>query len=85
MLPRSFALCRLFSFVELGVVPVEILVVEIVLHLAQRFTETLVVYDLALTQKFQRRAYVRVVDETQQIVVRHARFLFCCNNIRTTV
>ena len=79
-----FSVCRLFSFVKLGIVPVEILVFEIILHLAQRFAETPVVHDLALTQEFQRRAHVGIVDETKQIVIRHARFLFCCNNIRTT-
>ena len=79
-----FSVCRLFSFVKLGIVPVEILVFEIILHLAQRFTKALIVHDLALTREFKRRAHVGIVDETKQIVVRHARFLFCRNNIRTT-
>ena len=85
MLPLPYLPRRLFLFIEFGIVSVEILVVEIVLNLAQRFTETLVVDDLALAQEFERRAYVGIVDEPQQIVIRHARLLFCRNNIWTTV
>ena len=48
------------------------------------FTEALEVYDLARTQEFDDITHVRIVGKAQDIVVRHARFLLCCDFVRTT-
>ena len=41
--------------------------------------------DLALTEEFNRLANVRVVDETQNVVVGCSCFLLCCTCVCTTL
>lgn len=49
------------------------------------FAESLIMDDLALSEKFQHIAHIPVVDEAQEVVVGYARFLLCCIFISTTV
>ncbi len=48
------------------------------------FTEALEVRHFTLAQEFERIADIRIIDQAQQVVVGCARFLLCCNRIRTT-
>ena len=73
-----------FLLVEARVYVVDIFLVQAVLGEAQAFTETLEVHDLARTQELDDVAHVRIVGKAQDIVVRHARFLLCCDGVRTT-
>ena len=57
---------------------VEILFVQLILGNAQAFAEALIVDDLALTQELDGLADIRIVDQTQDIVISSARLLFCC-------
>lgn len=41
-----------------------------------RFTETLVMYDFTFAQELDRIAYIGIIDQTEQIVVRGSCFLF---------
>lgn len=49
-----------------------------------RFTEALEVHDLTRTQELDDIADVRIIGKAQDIVVRHARLLLCCDDIKTT-
>ena len=44
---------------------------------SQGIAKALIVHDLALTQELQGVAHVRVVNQTQEVVIGHARFLLC--------
>lgn len=46
--------------------------------------EALEVRHFTLAQEFERIADIRIIDQTQQVVVGCARFLLCCNRISTT-
>ncbi len=54
-----------------------------ILHYAQCVAKTLEMHDLACTQEFERFAHIGVVDQAQQVVVRGAGFLLCCNLVST--
>ena len=43
-----------------------------------RIAKALEMYDLTLAQKADRIENIRVIDQTQDIVVGHAGLLFCC-------
>ena len=49
-----------------------------------RFTEALEVHDLPRTQEFDGITHVRIVGKAQNVVIRHARLLLCCDGVRTT-
>ena len=70
--------------VKARVYVVDIFLVQAVFGEAQAFAEALEVYDLARTQEFDDITHVRIVGKAQDIVVRHARFLLCCDRVRTT-
>lgn len=78
----SFAL--VFAVVKRRIEGVEVPRVEIVLRDAERFAEALEVDHFTLAQEFDRFAYIRVIDEAQNIVVGRPGLLLCCNHIRTT-
>ena len=67
---------RALITVESRIERVEVLGVQTILYDAQRFTETLEVYDFSLTQKSDWIADVVVVDQAQDIVVSGAGLLF---------
>ena len=56
---------------------VEVFAVKVVLRDADSISESLIVDYFALTQIFYRLFYVRVVNKTQNIIVRHASLLLC--------
>ena len=72
------------SLVEAGVDIVDIFFVQPLSCEAKPLAETLKMDDLSCTQEFDDVAYVRVVGKAQDIVIGHARFLLCCDRVRTT-
>ena len=62
---------------------VEIFAVHILLDHPQRFTETLEVSNLSLTQELDRFPHIGDIYQAQDIVIGEAGFLFCCNGVRT--
>lgn len=62
-------------FVERRVDEVEILLIHLLLSKAQSFTKALEVDDFPLTQEFDHVVDVRIVRQTQDIVISHPRFL----------
>ena len=48
------------------------------------FAEPLEVDDLPLPQEADHVVHIRVITETQDIVIGEAGFLLCCNGVRTT-
>ncbi len=50
----------------------------------KRFTEPLEMHHLPHTQKTKRICHIRIFHKTEQIIIRCAGFLLCCNHIRTT-
>ena len=51
---------------------------------ADGITETLEMVDFALAKEFDGIAHVRIVHKTEDIIIRCARFLLCCNGVCTT-
>ena len=71
-------------FVEGRVDRVKILGIKIVLCDAKCVAETLIVHELTLAQEFDRLADVGVITQTQNVVVRCARFLLCYYHVFAT-
>lgn len=61
--------------VKFRVICVKILVVQTVLDAAQAIAEALIVYDFALAQEADRVAHIRIIAESQNVVVSRACFL----------
>ena len=80
----TFARIGQTLYVELGVVGVVVTRIQIFLNIAQGIAEALEVNDLALTQELDRIAYIRVVNQAQQVIVSCARFLLWCMADGTT-
>ena len=59
-----------------GVHCIEVLAVELILHLAQGFTEALEVHDFTLAQETDDVVYIGVIGQTQDVVISGASFLF---------
>ena len=63
---------------------IKILRIQPVLRYAQSITKPLIVHDLTLAEVFERLANVGVIDETDEVVVGHARFLLCYYHVFAT-
>lgn len=59
--------------------------IHLLLAQAQAFAEALEMDDLPFTQKTDGRDHVRVVHQTQNIVIGGAGFLLCCDAVRTAL
>lgn len=70
--------------VEGGVGEVDVFGVHFLLAQAQAFSETLEVNDLPLPQKADDVVHVRVVGQTEDVVIGDPGLLFCCAFVRTT-
>lgn len=70
--------------IEFRVICVIVFGIHIVLCDAQSVSETLIMRDFSLTQKFNRITHIGVIHKTQDVVIGDARLLLCCNAIRTT-
>lgn len=70
--------------VEFRIDCVEVFGVKVILNDSQPFAEALIVHDFALTQEADWVQDIRVVAETDDVIVGRAGFLLCCNHIRTT-
>ena len=71
-------------FVECGVGEIDILAVHLFLAQPQTLAEALEVDDLPLPQEADHVVHIRVITETQDIVIGEAGFLLCCNGVRAT-
>ncbi len=74
----------LWANVYRRIVGVVVLCIQIILHDAQRVTESLEVHDLPCPQEFQGFPDVRVVNQAEKVVVSRSGFLFWYDGIRTT-
>jgi|GEM_PF-3130562 hypothetical protein len=63
---------------------VEVLGVQVILHDAQGFAESLEMYDFTFTQELDRISYIGIVNETKDVVVSCSCFLLCCTFIKIT-
>ena len=63
---------------------VEVLAVQILLDESERFTESLIMYDLAFSQETDRVEDVRVVAHADDVVIGGAGFLFWGDLVSTT-
>lgn len=72
------------SNVDCRVVCVVVLCVQIILHDAQRVSESLEMHDLPCPQELERLPDVRVVDQAEEVVVGGAGLLLWYDGIRTT-
>lgn len=61
-----------------------ILSVAHILYRPKRFTEALVVNNFAFTQEANRCYNIGIIRKPQNVVISCARFLLCCNYVRTT-
>lgn len=71
-------------FVERGIHEIEVLLIHLFLGKAQPLAKALEVYQLALAQELDHIVHIRIVRQTQDVVVGNTRFLLCCNFVRTT-
>lgn len=70
--------------VKAGIEGIEVPAVQTVLETAQGFTESLEVDDLPFPEEAERIAHIRLLHQTQDIVVGGAGFLLCCGFVSTT-
>ena len=85
--PQGFSFCQNSlpsSLVKRGVVAIDVLVIGTFLHFSQALAKALIVDDLALAQKLNGIAHVRIVAKAQNVVVGHARLLLCCYHVFAT-
>lgn len=67
-----------------GIHKIDILLVELFAQQLDGLTEALEMDDLALAQEADDIIDVRVVGQAQNVVIRYARLLLCCNCENTT-
>ena len=65
------------ALVKAGVECIEILGVEVILSDSQGISESLIMHYLTLTQELNRLLNVRIINESQNVVVRRASLLLC--------
>ena len=80
------AVCRsgLCPKMERGVHIVDVFLVKTLAQQFNCFSKTLEMDDLAFPQEADGVVHIRVVGNAEDIVIRHARLLLCCNCINTT-
>jgi hypothetical protein len=72
--------------VETGVKGIEVLGIQLILHRAERFTESLEVHDLPGAKETNGVGNLRhILYHAQDIVVSGTSFLLWCNFVRTTI
>ena len=74
----------MFLLVKRRIHIVDILLAEFILRQAQAFSEPLEVYDLTRTQEFDDIVDIRIITQTQDVVIGNACLLLCCIAIKTT-
>ena len=63
--------------VETGIDSVEVFGIQLILRDAERFAETLEVYDFALPEELDGLAHIRLLDQAEDVVVGASCFLLC--------
>ena len=79
--PVSYEIClviTVFAHIKAGIEGVEVLGIQLILSQTQSFAETLEMHDFALTQELDGFTDIRLFNQTQDIVIGAACFLFCC-------
>ena len=75
----AFRLC-----VEAGVDIVNVFLIHPFFGKTEAFAEALEVHDFTGPQELDHVIYVRIIGQTQDVVIGNTSFLLCCNHIRTT-
>ena len=74
--PGAVFICRSIRlFVKFRIESIEVAAVKLILYDPQAFAESLVMYDLTLSQEADRIAHLRVFDKAEDIVVGRPGFL----------
>ena len=78
---RGDAVCRsgLCLKMERGVHIIDVFLVKTLAQQFNCFSKTLEMDDLAFPQEADGIVHIRVVGNAEDIVIRHARLLLCCN------
>ena len=63
---------------------VHIFLIQLIPQQLDRLAKALKMDDFSLPQEFDGIIYIRVIAETQNVVIGRSSLLFCCNHIRTT-
>ena len=71
-------------FVKRRVGHIVIFAVQLIGGYPQPLTKALIMDDLPLPQEADHVVHIRVITETQDIVIGEAGFLLCCNGVRAT-
>ena len=71
-------------FVKGRIECIKVFGVKFVCENSQVFTKSLIMHNLAFTQKTDRVYYIRIVTESEDVVVGYPCFLLCCNYISAT-
>ena len=72
------------SFIKRGVHEIDVLLIHLLLRQPKSFTEALEMDDLPSPQEADDVVHVRVVAETEDVVVGDPGLLFCCDLTNTT-
>ena len=64
---------------------IHILLIQPILSKPQPLAEALIMDNLPLPQEPDRIIHIRIVGNAQNIVIRYASLLLCCNCISTTI
>ena len=70
--------------IEFRIICIVVFRVHVVLRNTHSISETLVMRNFALTKKFNRIPYIRIIHKAQNVIISNTSFLFCCNFLRTT-
>lgn len=68
-------------FIEFRVKRVEVLGIQVIRYYAERFAESLEMYDFPFAEEFDRISYIGIVYETEDVVIGSSCFLLCCTFI----
>ena len=82
--PCFFSIETTLLPVERRVGEVDIFLIHLGLGQFEGLAEALEVDDLPLPQEADHVVHIRVITETQDIVIGEAGFLLCCNGVRAT-
>ena len=80
----TFGFLFVAALVKRRVDRVEVFAIKLFLRYTESISKALIVYNFALTQVAQRITYVRVIAQTDEVVVGRARLLLCYYHVFAT-
>ena len=75
---------HLFTLVVRGIVSIKVLGIQIVLRNTKGISEALIMHDLTGAKKFDWLPHIRIVAQSQNVVIRGSRLLFCYYHVFAT-